>query len=264
MIPGRGASYTLGQKSDAKECRKSLGPLHKLRNDHDVSTEPNFKTTGQHRKLRAVLQSGQRRSDGHRREPVLIRLDPEPGAAASERAPVRIFVGTEPAQYRAERVLVWSIAQVRDPSRAYEIYLMKDLNGFDRRQWKTGFTHYRYAIPHLAGGTGRAIYNDVDQIYLGDPAGLFDMDMAGAGILSINQKETSVMLLDCEKMAGVWRMEDAARIHRHKHYRRLAHGAGLWGLMPPEWNARDQEFVPGQSKLFHFTTLWRNNFAICG
>ncbi len=232
-----------------------MGPLHELRKGHDVNTQPNFKTKGQHRKLRAVLHPAQRRSEGHRHQPVLIRLDPEPGASASDKAPVRIFVGTEPAQYRAERVLVWSITQVRDPSRTYEIYLMKDLTGFDRRQWKTGFTHYRYAIPHLAGGTGRAIYNDVDQIYLGDPAELFDMDMGGAGILSINQKETSVMLLDCEKMAGVWRMEDASHIHRHKHYRRLAHAAGLWGLMPPEWNARDQEFVPDQSKLFHFTTL---------
>ena len=220
-----------------------------------MSAQPNFKTKSQHRKLSAILRPAPRRPDGHRQRPVLIRLDPEPGVEPSGKPPVRIFIGTEPAQYRAERVLVWSIMQVRDPARAYEIHLMKDLNGFDRRQWKTGFTHYRYAIPHLAGGTGRAIYNDVDQIYLGDPAELFDMDMGGAGILSINQKETSVMLLDCEKMAEIWRVEDVAHIHKHKHYRRLAHGAGLWGLMPPVWNARDEEYVPGQSKLFHFTTL---------
>jgi hypothetical protein len=220
-----------------------------------LNTQPNFKTKGQHRKLSAVLRPAPRRADGHRQRPVLVRLDPEPGVEPSAKPPVRIFIGTEPAQYRAERVLVWSILQVRDPARAYEIYLMKDLSGIDRRQWKTGFTHYRYAIPHLAGGTGRAIYNDVDQIYLGDPAELFDMDMGGAGILSINQKETSVMLLDCEKMAKIWRMEDVAHIHKHKHYRRLAHAAGLWGTMPPEWNARDEEYVPGRSKLFHFTTL---------
>ena len=46
--------------------------------------------------------------------------------------------------------------------------MMKDLDGFDRRGWKTGFTNYRYAIPSLGGHKGRAIYNDVDQIYLGD------------------------------------------------------------------------------------------------
>lgn len=220
-----------------------------------MSTQPSFKTNNQHRRLSAVLRLNPKRVEGHRREPVLIRLDPEPGVTPSEKPPVRIFVGTEPAQYRAERVLVWSVMQVRDPARAYEIYLMKDLAGFDRRQWKTGFTHFRYAIPHLAGGHGRAIYNDVDQIYLGDPAELFDRDMGGAGILSINQKETSVMLLDCEKMAKVWHLDDTRHIHRHKHYRRSAHAAGLWGTMPGEWNARDHEFVADQSKLFHFTTL---------
>ena len=99
------------------------------------------------------------------------------GLARSAKPPVRIFVGTEPAQYRAERVFLWSVEQARDPSRVYEIYLMADLVGFDRRRWLTGFTNYRFAIPHFADGHGRAIYNDVDQIYLCDPAELFDMDM---------------------------------------------------------------------------------------
>ncbi len=228
---------------------------------HTVSPQPSFKTKARHRRIGALLSPPKKRSEGHRKSPVLVSLDPQPGVPASGKPPVRIFVGTEPSQYRAERALVWSIAQVRDKSRRYEIYLMKDLKGFDRSRWKTGFTHFRYAIPHLAGREGRAIYNDVDQIYLGDPAGLFDMDMGGAGVLSIDEKETSVMLLDCGKMAEVWKIEDTRTIHRHKQYRRLAHEAGLWGSMPPEWNARDSEFVPGQSKLFHFTTLhtqpWR-------
>src|SRR3546814_18300245 len=81
---------------------------------------------------------------------------------------------------------------------------MKDLKGFDRDRWKTGFTNYRYAIPDLAGKAGRAIYNDVDQVYLADPAELFDMDMQGAGQLCISERETAVMLLDCEKMAKIW------------------------------------------------------------
>jgi hypothetical protein len=82
---------------------------------------------------------------------------------------VRIFVGTEPDQHRAERVLLWSIERHRDRARSYEIFLMKNLPGFDRRWWLTGFTNYRFAVPHLTGGSGRAIYNDVDQIYLTEP-----------------------------------------------------------------------------------------------
>ena len=93
------------------------------------------------------------------------------GAAASGYPPVRIFLGSEPAQHRAERVFLWSIERVRDPGRVYEIWLMKRLRGFRSAGWTTGFTNYRFAIPHFAGGAGRAIYNDVDQIYLSRSGG---------------------------------------------------------------------------------------------
>jgi hypothetical protein len=149
----------------------------------------------------------------------------------------------------------------RDPSRRYEIHLMKDLAGFNRDRWKTGFTCYRYGIPALAGGTGRAIYNDVDQIYLADPAGLFDLDMRGKGQLGIDERETSVMLLDCERMSRIWHYADAQRGQKHKMFRSVVHESDEWGLLPAVWNARDGEYVAGTSKLLHFTTLqtqpWR-------
>ena len=165
---------------------------------------------------------------------------------------MRIFVGTESGQQRAERVFVWSIEQVRDPSRAVEIHLMRDLEGFDRRRWLTGFTNYRFAIPELAGGSGRAIYNDVDQIYLKDPALLFDLEMAGRGYLSIRATDTSVMLIDCARMASVWTPESvrtpAAQGDRN--------GLGAcWGPLAPEWNARDEEHAPGRTGVLHFTTI---------
>lgn len=214
-----------------------------------------FATTLKDRKLPYMLFSGWHRAPGVRRRPELVRLDVQPGVAPSGKPPVRIYVGTEPAQYRAERVFVWSVMKVRDPSRVYEIFLMKDLKGFDRRRWKTGFTCYRFAIPEMAGGQGRAIYNDVDQIYLGDPAELFDMDMGPHGYLCLSRQETSVMLLDCEKMARIWRYSDA-QTKKKKHFRRAAgEVADCWGELPGEWNARDGEYTPGKSKLFHFTTL---------
>ena len=111
-------------------------------------------------------------------EPDVVVLPVRGGVAPSGKPAVRIFLGTEAAQFRAERVFIWSIEQVRDPSRVYEIYLMKHLRGFRSRFWLTGFTNYRFAIPHFAGQAGRAIYNDVDQVYLRDPAEIFDLDMA--------------------------------------------------------------------------------------
>ena len=190
-----------------------------------------------------------------------VCLDVSAGAVPSAKPPVRIFLGTESTQYRAERVFIWSILQTRDPTRIYEIYLMKDIQGFDRRSWKTGFTNYRYAISTWAGGEGRAIYNDTDQIYLSDPAELFDMDMAGAGVLAVDGRDTSVMLIDCEKMIAVWHFEDARQGKRHRYFRDAMHNNALWGRLPSVWNARDAEYVPGTSRLLHFTTLqtqpWR-------
>jgi mitochondrial fission protein ELM1 len=193
--------------------------------------------------------------------PEIVVLGVPEGTTPDPRPPVRIFLGSEPAQRRAERVFVWSIARLRNPARVIEIHLMKRLAGFRSRGWTTGFTNYRFAIPHFAGGEGRAIYNDVDQIYLADPAELFDADMRGAGVLSISPADPSVMLIDCARMAGVWTLEAARREHKRRLVARAQRVPGLIGALPPEWNARDGEYRRGRSKLLHYTTLhtqpWR-------
>ncbi|MCP3984639.1 MAG: hypothetical protein GY723_09615 [bacterium] len=197
-----------------------------------------------------------------REQPECIVL---PAEGTHQAPPVRIFLGTQPAQWRAERVFLASIAEHRNPARRYEIYRMEDLRGFDRREWTTGFTNYRFAIPSLAGGHGRAIYNDVDQIYLTDPAELFDLDLDldldGHGYLVINDQDTSVMLIDCERMLAVWSREDAQFRPKKELGARAAGIPGLCGTLPPEWNARDGEYEAGRSKLIHYTNLrtqpWR-------
>jgi hypothetical protein len=177
------------------------------------------------------------------------------------RPAVRIFVGSEPAQWRAERVLLWSIERVRNPSRCYEIWLLSGLSGFRRRGWTTGFTNHRFAVPHYAGAAGRALYNDVDQIYLTDPAELFDAQLGGHGWLALAPDDPSVMLLDCARMAAIWTLEVAQREGKAELIRRAAAVPGLLGRLAPEWNARDDEYVPGRSKCLHYTTLhsqpWR-------
>jgi mitochondrial fission protein ELM1 len=190
-----------------------------------------------------------------------VVLAARPGAAPSPRPPVEIFLGTEPAQYRANRVLGWSIEKVRDPGREVRIYLMSELDGFDRRGWTTGFTNFRFAIPAYQGGVGRAIYNDEDQIYLTDPGELFDLDLGDAAHLSISDTESSVMLIDCAKMASVWTLEEAQHRWKRALLRKASKDTGLRGDLDPGWNARDEEFKPGESHLLHYTTLhtqpWR-------
>jgi uncharacterized protein len=192
--------------------------------------------------------------------PDRIVLGVRPGHRPSTQPPVRIYLGTERGQFRAERTFLWSVEKHRDPSRIYEIYLLRDLKGFRRGFWLTGFTNYRFAIPEFAGFEGRAIYNDADQVYLTDPAHLFDTPMDKAGFLSINDRDTSVMLIDCQRMAQVWNAHDVRRLSR-KALEARARSASLWGDLDDGWNARDNEYVPGHSHLVHFTTLhtqpWR-------
>jgi mitochondrial fission protein ELM1 len=168
---------------------------------------------------------------------------------------VRIFLGTEPVHARAERVFIWSVQQHRDPARIYDIYLLKDLDGFDRRGWLTGFTNYRFAIPHFVGGVGRAIYNDVDQIYLADPGELFDTELAEHGFLALSERDTSVMLLDCARMASLWTLQEAQCERRQRLEAKACAVPGLRGQLDPVWNARDTEYVPNRSKLLHYTAM---------
>ena len=190
-----------------------------------------------------------------------VVLPARDGAPPSDRPPVEIFLGTEPAQYRANRVFGWSIEKARDPGREVRIYLLSELTGFDRRGWTTGFTNFRFSIPAYKNGRGRAIYNDEDQIYLTDPAELFDLDLGEAAHLSISDTESSVMLIDCERMSKIWTLHDAQHLWKRALLRRATKETGLRGDLDPGWNARDEEFEPGVSHLLHYTTLhtqpWR-------
>lgn len=214
-----------------------------------------YKTYWYDRQIAYWFDKDPGRDSGDTAEIEVIRLDPLPGTTPSDKPTVRIFLGTEPGQYRATRVFVWSVMQVRDIARGYEIYLMSNIADVPRVGWKTGFTNYRYAIPHLAGNTGRAIYNDVDQIYLTDPAHLFDMDMAGKGVLAISVKENSVMLIDCDLMGTIWTIDDVRAGAKHDHFKGVMDRAGLFGRMPGTWNSRDGEYPVKETDCLHYTTL---------
>lgn len=184
-----------------------------------------------------------------------VRLQVAPGHSPDPRPPVRIFVGTEPVQHRAERVFFHALRKVRNPARVYEVYRMLRLPGFAQGRWRTGFTNFRFAIPDLAGRHGRALYNDVDEIYLGDPAELFDRPMGEAGYLALTPSDTAVMLLDCARMAQVWTLERAQRLGKKTLLELAAEKPGLWAPLPAQWHARDTEYRPGFTTCLHYTAL---------
>ena len=208
-----------------------------------------------HRKISSFFRKPRKPEPQWQDTPYKLKLEVENGHDPVDKPPVRIFLGTEPSQYRAERVFVWSIKKVRDPGREYEIYFMSDIKGIDRSGWKTGFTKYRYAIPHWAGQQGRAIYNDVDQIYLVDPAELFDTDMNDAGVLAITEKEDAVMLIDCEKMSKLWLYDDIKKGRKKGEFKRLTVDHKLYGKMDGVWNSREGEYPLDKIKCLHYTVL---------
>ncbi|MGH6927524.1 MAG: hypothetical protein ACREEV_04330, partial [Dongiaceae bacterium] len=204
----------------------------------------------------SILTSRSAAIAGPQRErPYVVALGPRPGAVPSSKPPVRIFLGTQDEQYRAERIFFYSIERVRDPARVYEVHVMKNLAGFNRRGWRTGFTNYRFAIPDYAERTGKAIYNDVDQIYTADPALLFDLDLGSHGYLAVSASDTSVMLLDCARMAEWWTHAAATSQTKEQLLGQVKGKPGLWGRLDAGWNARDMEFVEGRSMLLHYTAM---------
>ncbi|NJR20641.1 MAG: hypothetical protein HC777_03825, partial [Hyphomonadaceae bacterium] len=175
-----------------------------------------------------------------------------PGVAPSGKPPVRLFLGSEDAQYRAERIFLYALEQVRDPTRAYEIFVMRDMAGYTSRGWRTGFTNYRFAIPDYAGRSGKAIYNDVDQIYLADPGAMFDLDLGSHGFLAVSAADTSVMVMDCGRMAPIWNLAAATSQSKERLH---ADAALFWWPLDAAWNSRDAEYEEGRSKLLHFTAM---------
>ncbi|MEO8325590.1 MAG: ELM1/GtrOC1 family putative glycosyltransferase, partial [Nitrospirota bacterium] len=73
--------------------------------------------------------------------------------------------------------------------------------------------------------------------------------------LSIAQNDSSVMLMDCTKLAKVWSLDAAKFEKKNRLLQRALNVPNLWGKLEPEWNARDEEYRPGHSKVLHYTAL---------
>jgi len=195
-------------------------------------------------------------SDGSTNQPKLLPVVLAARAGAPQAPAVRIFLGTQAEHYRAERVFFYSLQRVRNPDRRYEIYRLIDLPGFARKGRCGGIDRYRFAVPELAGRQGRAIYNDVGQLYAADPAELFDLPLGEHGYLSLLPQVTNVMLIDCERMAGCWSYASACREPQSALEALAAAPYGRWGALDPRWHARDLEYRHGQSRLLHYSTRY--------
>ena len=120
-----------------------------------------------------------------------------------------VGVGCLEAQWLPYAVLRYSIEKhTRHPVQVEPLFR----SGIDvpvprepRNRQKTPFSFQRFIIPELRGFRGRAMYLDSDMLVFEDIAPLFERDFGDGNVLAVPH-ETSVLVLDCEKLS--WKIRD--------------------------------------------------------
>ena len=133
---------------------------------------------------------------------------------------VKVYVGSQPEQMLAVKVLEYSIK--RHTTAKVEVFAMHladvevPMPRRPEQQPRTPFSFQRFLIPELNDFKGRAIYFDCDMMVLKDIRLLWSMPMGTSDLLSAwNVDESgrvpqfSVMLMDCEKLG--WKIHEIIR-----------------------------------------------------
>jgi len=177
----------------------------------------------------------------------------------------RLFVGTEPAMWAANRVLQKS-AEMHSSEAIQWRWMSSDTSeewrGWQRGEigrdgWGTGFSCFRWAVPELCKFEGRAIYLDADILVLGDLVELWQTAMS-RGVCSLSPHETSVMLFDCKRFASLKGWPSMAEMKqlkwRSRNYGELVSRHGLFEALDSSWNCLDGKgYRDGVTKLIHYT-----------
>jgi lipopolysaccharide biosynthesis glycosyltransferase len=127
---------------------------------------------------------------------------------------IQIGIGTQANQYIGQKVLEYTIR--KHTKEAVDIRYPKQIA---KHKGGTKFGFVRFQLPELFGFKGRAIYMDADQLVFADVRELvdsLDSDHAIGIVRNIHgtfagkpvaeRNETSVMVLDCEKLVN-WKTD---------------------------------------------------------
>ncbi|MEL6431773.1 MAG: PqqD family peptide modification chaperone [Planctomycetota bacterium] len=203
------------------------------------------------------------------------RVPPYVRSGSDAQVPVRVFVGTDPRQTRAEVALEYSIR--KHTSGPVEVVWMDHSRGgiwdgwnIGRERgpaaipvqggstsWATEFTCFRFAIPHASGFEGRAIYLDSDMIVLGDLRELLETPMTHP--VMATEACPATMLFDC---GAIGRFDWWPPLHELRtqgeqlqdHMERIMRHCGV-GELDPKWNCHDGVgFDPASTRIVHYTT----------
>ena len=184
-------------------------------------------------------------------------------------SPAKVFVGSEPAQLLAVRVLEYSIRKSAsltvEVKPLYEAEIDAPAPRDPANRPRTPFSFQRFVIPRLCGFEGRAIYVDSDMQVFRDIRELWTIPFDGADLLAAREPgetgrrpQFSVMLLDCaalrwdlrEIVAGL----DAGRFTYETLMYEMKAARSIRAAIPPEWNSLER-FEEGATRLLHYTDM---------
>jgi hypothetical protein len=176
---------------------------------------------------------------------------------------IRIFVGSDIYNIKAETALKWSI--LKHTSSDIDFRIMSRFNNDETwknwsntGKWATCFSCFRWAIPAACNFQGRAIYLDSDMIATSDIKGLFDADCS-KGIATTPKRESSVMVMDCEKFADMPEFQlDALKKNAAKtnEYYNLLKSKDMVSYIDQQWNCLDGDgYDINKTNIVHYTEL---------
>lgn len=180
--------------------------------------------------------------------------------------PIFVFIGAPEAGLDAECQMVCEFTLRKHTTRPIEITWLTDtqavtspLCGWDRSQWATPFSGYRWATPYIAQ-SDKAIYMDCDTIVRADVGELWDKEFrAGNVALARGGWRYCVTLWNCAPARNVL----MPLMHLKKsdgHSKQNAFFREHPSLTCPfgsEWNYLDNEDLGdiGEAKIVHYSGL---------
>jgi hypothetical protein len=184
-------------------------------------------------------------------------------------SPIKIFVGSTPAQMLAVKVLEYSIRKHASMSvdvfPLFQARLDYPMPKDPKNRPRTPFSFQRFAIPSLKGFRGRAIYVDSDMQVFKDIRELWTLPFDGADLLAAREPgdtgrrpQFSVMLLDCERLR--WNLtEIVARLDSGElNYERLMYEMAVAqrveAAIDPHWNSLER-YEDARTALLHYTDM---------
>lgn len=190
---------------------------------------------------------------------------------------IRIFIGTEPKTYVAQRVLEFSIrSRTRSSVEIVPMIGPAWEYPLDGIKVGTGFSLRRWMIPAACDWQGRAIYMDADQLVLGDVQELWDIGNRSLDASAVPSTicgtrqpdkhysypvlQTSVMVLACDRArAEPWQFDLPTvlvdlRSSTKTQYIELMHAnrSQPCSALPIGWNHLNV-YEAGVTRLLHYT-----------